>query len=173
MKFVVDGMLGKLAKWLKILGFDTVYLNRADDREVLQTARSQDRVLLTKDHGLLGRARGLRSLFVESDDWPDQLAQVLDTFRIGGAVRPHSRCLACNVKLKTIPKENARNLVTPFILEKSSSFALCPSCERVYWQGTHFRSMDKRIAGILRKPGIRGETGKPNKRGKERSSKKP
>ncbi|HUU37381.1 MAG TPA: Mut7-C RNAse domain-containing protein, partial [Candidatus Desulfaltia sp.] len=104
MKFVVDCMLGKLAKWLKILGFDTVYLNKAEDRDLLLIARRQQRTLLTKDHGLLEAAKDVRSLFIESDDWPEQLAQVLDTYKLGDAVRPHSRCLSCNVELKIIPK---------------------------------------------------------------------
>jgi len=172
MKFVVDCMLGKLAKWLKILGFDTVYLNKAEDRDLLLIARRQQRTLLTKDHGLLEAAKDVRSLFIESDDWPEQLAQVLDTYKLGDAVRPHSRCLSCNVELKIIPKRTARNLVTPFVLERASSFAICPSCERIYWPGTHFRSMDLKIGAILRKAGIRRQPRKRKKDGPERVSKK-
>ncbi len=171
MKFVVDCMLGKLAKWLKILGFDTVYLNKAEDSDLLRIARSERRTLLTKDHGLLAAAKGVRSLFVGSDDWPGQLVQVLDAYGLRGAVRPHSRCLACNVELKRIPKSAARNLVTPFVLERSASFAICPSCERVYWPGTHFHSMDGRIEGILRGPETPGRSGKKKRSGPGRSSK--
>ena len=172
MKFVVDCMLGKLAKWLKILGFDTVYLNKAEDSDLLQIARSERRTLLTKDHGLLQAAKGVRSLFVESDDWPGQLVQVLDAYRLHDAVRPHSRCLTCNVKLKRIPRSAAKNLVTPFVLERSASFAICPSCERVYWPGTHFRSMDRRIEGILLRAESPRRSGKKKKSGPVRSSKK-
>ncbi|HUU39015.1 MAG TPA: Mut7-C RNAse domain-containing protein, partial [Candidatus Desulfaltia sp.] len=114
----------------------------------------------------------VRSLFIESDDWPEQLAQVLDTYKLGDAVRPHSRCLSCNVELKIIPKRTARNLVTPFVLERASSFAICPSCERIYWPGTHFRSMDLKIGAILRKAGIRRQPRKRKKDGPERVSKK-
>ncbi|MFZ2055191.1 MAG: Mut7-C RNAse domain-containing protein [Candidatus Aminicenantales bacterium] len=171
MKFVVDCMLGKLAKWLKILGFDTVYLNKVEDRDLLLIARRQQRILLTKDHRLLEAATDIRSLFIESDDWPEQLAQVLGTYKLGDAVRPHSRCLRCNVELKIIPKKTARNLVTPFVLERASSFAICPSCERVYWPGTHFRSMDMKIGEILRKAGSRGRPRKRKKEDPERSSK--
>jgi hypothetical protein len=164
MKFVADCMLGKLAKWLRILGFDTVYLNKAEDLDLLQIARRQRRALLTKDHALLEAAKDVRSLFIESDDWPDQLVQVLDTYRLRNSVRPHSRCLACNVNLKIIPKKTARNLVTPFVLEKASSFAICPSCERVYWPGTHFRDMDATIERILRKGEARRKYGKRKNR---------
>jgi uncharacterized protein with PIN domain len=172
MKFVVDCMLGKLAKWLKILGFDTVYLNKAEDRDLLQIARRQRRILLTKDHGLLEAAKNVRSLFVKSDDWPEQLVQVLDTYGLREAVRPHSRCLGCNLKLKVIPKSSARNLVTPFVLERSASFAICPACERVYWPGTHFQSMDRRIEGILQRAEYQKPPGKRRKKSPGRSSKK-
>jgi hypothetical protein len=151
MKFIVDCMLGKLAKWLKILGFDTVYLNRAEDSELLILARREKRVLLTKDQELLQAAAGLPSLFIESDDWPEQLAQVLETFRLRDRARPHSRCLLCNVELKRIPKRMAKNLVTPFVFERAPSFAICPSCGRVFWPGSHYEDMDLRIARILRK----------------------
>jgi uncharacterized protein len=150
MKFIVDCMLGKLAKWLKILGFDTVYLNKAEDRDLLLLARREKRVLLTKDHDLLLAAAGLPSLLVESDSWEEQVAQVLDAFRLRERARPHSRCLACNLALKGIPKTQARNLVTPFVLERAPSFAVCPSCGRVFWPGTHFQDMDKKIGRILR-----------------------
>jgi len=151
MKFIVDCMLGKLAKWLKILGFDAVYLNRAEDRELLLLARREKRVLLTKDQELLKAAVGLPRLFVESDNWQEQMAQVLDAFRLRERAKPHSRCLLCNVELKRIPKRMARNLVTPFVYERAPSFAICPVCGRVFWPGTHFEDMDMKIARIFRK----------------------
>jgi len=144
-------MLGKLAKWLKILGFDTVYLNRAEDSELLILARREKRVLLTKDQELLQAAAGLPRLFIESDDWPEQLAQVLDAFRLRDRAKPHSRCLLCNVELKRISKRMAKNLVTPFVFERAPSFAICPSCGRVFWPGSHYEDMDLKIARILRK----------------------
>ncbi|MGB7294852.1 MAG: Mut7-C RNAse domain-containing protein [Candidatus Aminicenantales bacterium] len=172
MNFVADCMLGKLAKWLRILGFDTVYLNKAEDLDLLLIARRQQRILLTKDHRLLETAKDVRSLFIKSDDWPEQLVQVLDTYGLRDAVRPHSRCLACNVKLKAIPKTMAGNLVTPFVLERAASFAVCPSCERVYWPGTHFRDMDATIERILRKAGAPRKSGKRKKEHPERITKK-
>jgi uncharacterized protein with PIN domain len=165
-------MLGKLAKWLKILGFDTVYLNKAEDRDLLLIARRQHRVLLSKDQRLIEAAKNVRTLFIESDDWPEQLRQVLVTCALADSVRPHSRCLACNVELRQIPKKAAKNLVTPFVLEKGSSFAVCPSCERVYWPGTHFHSMDTKIREILRKPGIRKQVKHKDRAGPGRPSKK-
>ena len=165
MKFIVDCMLGKLAKWLKILGFDAVYLNKAEDRDLLVLARREKGVLLTKDRELLVAAVGLPTLFIESEDWQKQLAQVLDAFKLRKRARPHSRCLLCNVELKRIPRSRARNLVTPFVFERTPSFAICPSCGRVFWPGTHFDDMDLKITRILlKKASQRKKTGAPRKR---------
>lgn len=167
MKFVVDCMLGKLGKWLRILGFDAVYMNKAEDRDLLLLARREKRTLLTKDHELLLSAVGHPCLFVESDAWPEQLNQVLDAFRLRDKAKPHSRCLACNVGLKRIPKRSAKNLVTPFIFERASSFAVCPACGRIFWPGTHFRDMDLTIARFLGAGNDRRKR-KVEKRGKSR-----
>jgi uncharacterized protein with PIN domain len=157
MRFVVDCMLGKLAKWLKILGFDVIYLNRAPDDELLRLARRDQRILLTRDHRLVESSGNIRSLLVTSEDWPSQLAQVLDTLKLRPAIRPYSRCLACNVVLQSLPKRKARNLVAPFIYEHASSFAVCPSCGRVFWPGTHYKDMDSRVDSIIRKKRTAGK----------------
>jgi uncharacterized protein with PIN domain len=149
MKFIVDCMLGKLGKWLKILGFDAVYLSKAEDRDLLLAARREKRALLTKDRELFRAAAGLPRLLIESDRWEEQLTQVIGAFRLRDRARPHSRCLACNVRLKRIPRQMARNLVAPFVLERASSFAVCPSCGRLFWPGSHFRDMDQKISRIL------------------------
>jgi len=150
-KFIVDCMLGKLAKWLKILGFDALFFSRIEDDELLAHARKERRVLLTKDTGLLQRARNVETLFVESDEWPDQIRQVLAHFGLREEVRPHTRCLDCNVALKNLPKKNAKNLVSAFVFERADSFALCPQCGRVFWRGTHFEDMEMKIQDLLEK----------------------
>jgi len=150
MTFLVDCMLGKLAKWLKILGFDTLYLNKAEDDELLALARRDGRVLLSRDHAMLGRAKGLPTLLIEAESWPDQVRQVMSHFGLRDAVRPYSRCLECNVALKALTRDEAANLVVPFVLENAESFALCPSCGRVYWPGTHYEAMRDQIESLLK-----------------------
>ncbi len=142
MKFVVDCMLGKLAKWLRILGFDAAYWSKADDHELLDCARRENRILLTKDHRLLEASKDVRNLFIDSDDWREQLDQVLRELHLNPKIRPYSRCLACNCALKPLRKEKARNLVAPFVFERASTFAICPECGRVFWPGTHYEDMD-------------------------------
>lgn len=171
MKFVVDCMLGKLAKWLRVLGFDSVYLNKAEDGYLLLLARREKRILLTKDHELLRGARNLPCLFIESDNWQEQVVQVLEAFRLRERAKPHSRCLACNIELKRIPKRLARNLVTPFVFERASAFSVCPSCGRVFWPGTHFEDMDLKIGRIFRARKIQGKI-KPETGAKRRIRRK-
>jgi uncharacterized protein with PIN domain len=142
-RFIVDGMLGKLAKWLLILGFDTSFDPRSTDDELLNLARKEKRTLLTRDRGLLQRARSLPSLFVRSEQWKEQVRQVLEDLDLRAAVRPFSRCLVDNAPLKDVPKARARNLVSAFVYEHADAFSLCPVCGRVYWPGTHFREMEK------------------------------
>jgi uncharacterized protein with PIN domain len=152
MKFVADCMLGRLAKWLKILGFDVLFFSKAADRDLIDIARREGRVLLTRDTGLIEKTKKQKSrLFVASDRWEDQLVQVLDEFGLWDDIRPNSRCIECNRALKALSKSRARNLVTPFVLEHAESFALCPGCGRVFWQGTHYGDMEKKIEAILKR----------------------
>jgi uncharacterized protein with PIN domain len=150
MTFIADCMLGRLAKWLKILGFDVLYFSKAEDRELVAIARREGRVLLTRDTGLIERtARRPNRLFVRSDDWKDQVVQVLDDLGLWDEVRPNTRCLECNLLLRPLSKDRARNLVTPYVHEHASSFAICPGCDRVFWQGTHYGDMEKKIEALL------------------------
>ena len=144
-------MLGKLAKWLKILGFDARYSPRADDDDLLALARSEGRTLLTRDRALLQRAKGIPSLMIIGERWEDQVRQVLAHFKLRDTVRPYTRCLECNVELMPLAKDQAANLVPPFVLERADSFSLCPSCGRVFWPGTHFDAMEAKLSDLLRR----------------------
>jgi uncharacterized protein with PIN domain len=152
MKFVADCMLGRLAKWLKILGFDVLYFSKAGDRELVEISRREGRILLTRDSGLIEKT-GKREnrLFVASDRWEDQVVQVLNEFGLWDKVRPNSRCLECNRALKTLSRARARNLVSPYIHEHAASFSLCPGCGRVFWQGTHYGDMERKIEALLKR----------------------
>lgn len=154
MKFAVDCMLGKLAKWLKILGFDAIFFSKIEDEELMAIAQKEDRILLTRDTGIIERARRLSTLLIESENWREQVKQVLDHFGIWEDVEPNSRCIECNTPLKEISKERAKNLVTPFVYKTADAFALCPGCERVFWRGTHLKDMQIKISEIQKKKSI-------------------
>jgi uncharacterized protein with PIN domain len=151
MKFIADCMLGKLAKWLKILGFDVSYFPRIGDDELLSLAQKEDRVLLTRDTGLVEKAKAPKAFLVKSENWSEQVRQVLNEFNLWMEASPYSRCLECNAVLKDLSRESAKNLVAPFVYEHAVSFALCPRCSRVYWQGTHYTDMKAKIEEILSK----------------------
>ncbi len=144
-------MLGKLAKWLKILGFDAIYFSKIEDSDLLVQAKKEGRILLSRDNALIEKSRSIETLFIESEDWNTQVEQVLDEFELWQVVRPYSRCIECNSELKDLPRSRAKNLVTPFVHEKAKSFALCPKCCRVFWKGTHHEDMEFKIGEILRK----------------------
>jgi len=159
MTFVVDCMLGKLAKWLKILGFDTLFFPKAEDDDLLDIARREGRTLLSRDTAMLQRAKGVPHLFIESEVWEDQIRQVLARFDLYDKIEPYSRCLECNVRLKPISREAAAKLVAPFVLESAPSFSVCPRCGRVYWPGSHYDDMADRLAELTRRPDQRDRNG--------------
>lgn len=151
MKFIVDCMLGKLAKWLKILGFDAVFFSKIEDSELLILAQKEGRILLTRDNGLIEKSSNIQTLFIESENWNAQVEQVLDEYELWQYIQPYSRCIECNVRLKSLPKSRARNLVTPFVFAQANAFAICPTCGRIFWKGTHHEDMEGKIDEILKK----------------------
>jgi len=142
-RFLADGMLGSLAKWLRILGYDTTYYPHLEDNEIARLARAEDRVLLTRDTGLL-RRKGLHSLFVESELLEQQLAQVLQDLDLQDE-QPFSRCPVCNTMLEDVPKHEAWGQVPPYVFQTQQAFRLCPACDRFYWRGTHWRRMLQKV----------------------------
>lgn len=153
MEFVVDCMLGKLAKWLRILGFKAHFFNKIGDSQLLSKAQSLGAILLTRDTHLISRSHGVKTLLIESEKWRDQVAQVLDEFQLWDDIHPYSRCIECNAELKRLTKTQAKNLVAPFVYESAETFALCLACGRVFWQGTHIKDMEFKIREILKKKG--------------------
>jgi uncharacterized protein with PIN domain len=142
-RFVVDGMLGSLARWLRILGYDTDYVNQRDDAELVRVARAEDRVLLTRDRELAGRRR-VKSLLIESQSLDDQLAQLTAAFPLPPGSHP-SRCSVCNtVLVEAMPNEIAHR-VPRYVLKRHTHFHRCPGCDRIYWRGSHWRNMQARL----------------------------
>jgi uncharacterized protein with PIN domain len=141
--FLADGMLGTLAKWLRIMGYDTVYDTRLDDNALVRLARAEGRILLTRDTDLLQR-KGTRCLFIASEVLEEQLLQVLQTFGLH-VDRPFSRCPVCNSPLEDVAKYEAWGQVPPFVFQTQERFSLCPECNRFYWRGTHWQKMLARV----------------------------
>ncbi len=143
-KFVADVMVGKLARWLRVLGFDVAYSNRYEDGEIIRIAEAEGRIILTRDTGLAGRRTRARCLLIASGGYKEQIRQVLGTYHLT-VFDTFSRCLECNTPLETIDKESAFERVPPYVYLTQDRFAICPSCRRIYWHGTHAEDMLKRL----------------------------
>ena len=146
-KLLLDGMLGRLAKWLRLLGYDTAYFPDLDDHELVRLARAEGRVLLTRDRELT-RRRGLSCLFVENDELEEQLLQVIFELHLE-TERPFSRCPVCNTPLQEVEKSSVKGRVPPYVFRTKEHFSLCPECDRIYWRGTHWARMREEIAQII------------------------
>lgn len=143
---VADAMLGKLARWLRILGYDTLYDPHASDHCLARLARAQGRILLTRDTAL-ARRRGVRPLFIRSEKPEEQLAQVVDELGLCPA-EILSRCPVCNDQLEEVPRSWAWGYVPPYTFCTQREFRLCPSCNRFYWRGTHWERIHRAIAHL-------------------------
>jgi uncharacterized protein len=147
-RFLVDEMLGSLVRWLRILGYDTVYVRNMKDTEVLEQARREDRCLLTRDRQLAGRA-GNRGLLLTSTNLDEQLAQVAAAYHIGSS-ELMTRCTLCNGLLIRAKAEAVSAEVPERVRELHDEFFVCQSCGQVYWKGTHWDRINERLARIVR-----------------------
>ena len=146
--FVADTHLGRLAAYLRMLGFDTLYRNDYGDEELAHLACGK-RILLTRDVGLLMRTAVTSGYFVRAIEPRVQLAEVVQRFGLTGAMSPFSRCVHCNALLRPVDKEVVSGRLLPETREHYHEFYLCPLCERVYWKGSHYRRMQRLIESVV------------------------
>jgi len=150
-RFVVDGMLGTLAKWLRVLGADTLYFRDAADDRLLRIARDEGRVLLTRDRPLAARGGAVEVFLVESEPLEGQLSEVLGRFPQAGAQgeEPLTRCTLCNTRLEEADPETARPRVPPYVARTQERFLHCLTCDKFYWAATHVEAMRERLKELL------------------------
>jgi len=156
-RFMADAMLGRLARWLRILGYDTAYEKIIPDEVLIERVLGENRWLLTRD-GYLAQRKVLRGrhTLIASDHIDDQLRQLHDQLSLHLDLAEHGqfRCADCNAALHPISAEEASALVPPFVARHYHEFLQCDSCGRVYWPGTHWEALTGRLALI--KKGERG-----------------
>lgn len=148
-KFVLDVHLGRLAGYLRMLGFDTVYSNQASDVELVRISVEQTRTLLTRDRGLLKHSAVTHGYWMRETDSRRQVEEVLRRLDLTRCLHPHTRCMVCNELLQKISKVDVVGRVPERILECSNEFRECPICRRVYWEGSHYRRMRLWIEQIV------------------------
>ena len=138
---MVDANLGKLALYLRILGFDTLYSNSYRDTEIAEVSRDQRRILLTRDRRLLQRSAVTHGYWVRSTDPVTQMREVASRFDLAGMIEPFHRCLRCNSLLVPVDKREILHRLEPKTKKYYDEFRICPECDRIYWKGTHFEHM--------------------------------
>jgi uncharacterized protein with PIN domain len=148
LKFVVDGMLGKLARWLRMLGHNVKYSNSMDDSQLLVLAKNEHRTLLTRDFELYQRAvaKGFDAFYVEGGTEEERLAEVARRYGIKLEIDMSvSRCPKCNTTVRQISKEEVRGRVEESTFRYYDGFWECPKCRQVYWRGAHWTRIRKTL----------------------------
>ncbi|MDI6641236.1 MAG: Mut7-C RNAse domain-containing protein [Elusimicrobiota bacterium] len=136
-KFLVDFMLGRLAKWLIIWGYDAEYYRQSDRHGILLKSLQEKRVILTRDH-TLSKKRAWKLRLIKSNFLDEQIEQVAQEFELKlDKERLFSRCTICNLPIEQIEKEKIKDKVPPYIYNSQTEFSYCKQCGRVYWPGTH------------------------------------
>lgn len=145
-RFLVDHMLGRLVTWLRLLGCDTLYAGAMEDAQIARQAQQEGRIVLTRDRELARRSNIL-SILVDSEHVDEQLAQVVRQCHISTAAAS-PRCTLCNGELADMPREQAQGRVPPYVYQTQQRFLLCSTCGHIYWQGTHWEGMTRRLAAV-------------------------
>jgi uncharacterized protein with PIN domain len=148
-RFIVDRNVGKLARWLRLMGYDTSFFDGGDDSELVAIAKDEGRVILSRDTQIMKRrlitSGRIRAVLIQSDQPGDQIRQVIDTLNLDSRFKPFTICLECNRPLVERIKDEVKELVPPYVFKTQDQFRQCPGCRRIYWRGTHWRAMTKKL----------------------------
>ncbi|XUW99880.1 MAG: Mut7-C RNAse domain-containing protein [Dehalogenimonas sp.] len=149
-RFLVDQNVGKLARWLRLLGYDAVFFTGENDTLMVKQALAENRNLLTRDTAIQYRrvvtSGSLKVMTFETEDAEAQMRQLLAQFQLVDRSRPFTRCLEDNSLLRPIDKPVVENRVPRYTFESQEEFMECPLCGRVYWRGTHWQALERRLA---------------------------
>jgi uncharacterized protein with PIN domain len=156
-KFIADNNVGKLAKWLRVMGYDTLSFREKDDGELIEIALSEGRVILTKDTQIAKRrlvtSGRLKTVLIEEDEPEAQVRQVVRALGLNCHFRPFSVCLECNQSLVPRSKGEVKNLVPPYVFQTQNQYMECPICHRIYWRGTHWQAMVRGLGRLVEADG--------------------
>jgi len=144
-RFLADAHLGKLARLLRLLGFDTRYSTNLSDRELVASSVRERRILLSRDRRLFMHKALTHGYRLRATDPPRQAEEVLQALSLHGAARPFSRCMSCNAKLRAIARDSVKDRVPLRVFKRFRRFMHCSACGRIYWRGTHFRRLEQLV----------------------------
>jgi len=146
--FILDVHLGKLARFLRLLGFDTLYRNDYDDDEIVAIAQAEKRIVLTRDIGIFKHSAVTHGYWVRSTNINEQIYEIVDRFDLRKQCKPYTRCLACNGVMKVVEKEDVVSQLNEGTRKYYDSFSQCVSCGKVYWKGPHFDKLDNLVEKV-------------------------
>ncbi len=148
--------MGKLAKWLRIMGYDTLFFSGSDDSHMVAKALAEGRVILTRDTAIMKRrvvtSGRLQAILINSDAPEQQMRQVIDTLKLDLQFKPFTLCIECNQSLAERSQEQMKDLVPPYVFQTQSQYMECPTCHRIYWRGTHWQAMTRKLEEFTNKP---------------------
>lgn len=147
-RFIADAHLGGLARLLRMAGFDTLYDNAIDDREIEVISAEQQRIVLTRDRDLLKRRGVTHGCYVRALKPEQQLAEIVARLDLAGSMRPFTLCLQCNAPLRVIAKQDVQDKLPPAVRARHTLFVTCDVCGGVFWQGSHWQRMRAVLAGV-------------------------
>ncbi len=150
-KFVLDVHLGKLTRYMRMMGFDTIYKNNYEDDELIKVSLDDKRTILTRDREILKRNDVTHGYWVRNENPEEQLKEIIERFDLKNQIKEFTKCLECNELLKKVEKELVIEQLPPKVKEWYNEFYLCPQCSRIYWKGSHYESMQKIISRIKNK----------------------
>jgi uncharacterized protein len=148
-RFIADVHLGKLARLLRMAGFDTAWANHLTDETIVRVAAAEKRIILTRDRGLLKRRIVTHGCLVRSPVPREQLTEVLRRFDLARQVRMFSRCMTCNAPLARVSRLSVLDVLPPAVAETCTEFSRCTGCGKVFWRGSHWEKMKKLAADVL------------------------
>lgn len=146
-KFVADKMLGRLTKWLRVIGQDVTYGPHLSGYGLIRAARREGRLILTRDRGVSTKSSP-EYLLIQNDRFREQLKQVVHACRLDPFKDAFTRCVECNTVLEPVPKETVQEKVPPYVFSTQEKFSFCRSCQRIYWPATHQQRMLEELKSI-------------------------
>ena len=141
--------MGKLAKWLRMMGYDSVFFNGDDDAQMVKQALAEGRIILTRDTGMIQRravsSGRVKTVLITSEEPERQMMQLTGIIDLKGQSRPFTLCLECNQPLESRSREEVAGRVPPYVYRTQTQYVECPICHRIYWRGTHWAAMVRKI----------------------------
>lgn len=148
-RFILDVHLGKLARYLRMLGFDSAWRRKWNDSEIIDKSLEESRIILTRDIGILKQKRVTRGYWLRSDRPQRQLAEVVEALDLQGQANPFTRCMECNGMIRPVARGDLEGRIDPDIRDRFELFWECTACGRIYWQGSHWRRMRRVVERVM------------------------